>query len=131
MEAKHTPAPWIQASESLPNEYEDIYVKNADGVVRVARLSKAEGGCWQLATFLVDTKRPGYAWKMSDVVAWRAIQPTTVISNAAPDLLAALIVAEAALNHIRCTNRTVPWDDTGPAVEQARAAIAKAQGESA
>ncbi|WP_368640604.1 hypothetical protein ABRZ04_05325 [Castellaniella ginsengisoli] len=45
---------------------------------------------------------------------------------AAPDLLEALIVAEAALNRIRCTSHTVPWEDTGPAVEQARVAIAKA-----
>ncbi|MCZ4330749.1 hypothetical protein [Castellaniella denitrificans] len=48
---------------------------------------------------------------------------------AAPDLLEALIVAEAALNRIRCTSHTVPWEDTGPAVEQARAAIARARGE--
>ena len=45
---------------------------------------------------------------------------------AAPDLLEALRIAEAALNHIRCTSFTVPWEQTGPAIEQARAAIAKA-----
>lgn len=129
MEAKHTPAPWIQASESLPNEYEDVYVKNADGVVRVARLSKSEGGCWQLATFLVGTKRPGYVWKMSDVVAWRAIQPATTISTAAPDLLAAAQAAEAIFSR-------QGWAPDGPdpeavALRLLRAAIARTQGESA
>ena len=48
---------------------------------------------------------------------------------AAPDLLEALIAAEAALNKIRVCCMHTAWDATGPAVIAARAAISRATGE--
>lgn len=90
-EHKHTEGPWVKTAESLPKEYEEVYAKHEDGSIRIARLSKSEGGCWQLATFLVDTKRPGYAWPIDKVVEWRAIQPDTALSVAAPELLSLVL----------------------------------------
>lgn len=45
---------------------------------------------------------------------------------ASPDLINALILAEKALNEIRVCCHHTAWDQTGPAVIAARAAIAKA-----
>ncbi len=47
---------------------------------------------------------------------------------AAPDLFDALVIAEQALNKVRVNCRNTPWDETGPAIITARAAIAKALG---
>ncbi|AZY49613.1 hypothetical protein [Bordetella avium] len=121
MKTKHAQEAWIKTSDRLPAEYEEVHAKHKDGSVRIARLSKAEGGCWQLATFLIDTKRPGYAWNPRDVVAWRSIQPASTISDAAPELLEALRELYESLDS--CV------DLTPERMWKARAAIAKATGE--
>lgn len=52
--------------------------------------------------------------------------PNSRLIAAAPDLLEALVFAEKALNEIRVCCMHTEWERTGPAVEKARAAIAKA-----
>lgn len=67
-------AEWIPTAERMPAPYQEVYAKHKDGQYRIARLSKAEGGCWQLATFLADTAAPGYAWRLEEVIAWCPLQ---------------------------------------------------------
>lgn len=125
MEHKHTPGEWIKASALMPVEYEEVYAKHRDGSVRIARLSKSEGGCWQLATFLVGTKRPGYAWPVDQVVEWRPIQPATTVAIAAPELLEALLIAESFMAGFEDDESQEGIQDN---LRQIRAALAKATG---
>jgi hypothetical protein len=74
---------WIKTSERMPRPYAEVYALHKDGGYRLARLSKSEGGCWQLATFLIDTKRPGYAWGLEDVIAWCPIKQPPAVDGAA------------------------------------------------
>lgn len=106
---KHTPEPWVaRKAEGLPGRKLEANqawaVTTEDGDLRIAT-----GPSW-------DDEFSGESWANARLIA------------AAPELLEALRIAEEALNHIRCTSRTVPWDQTGPAVQKARAAIAKAEG---
>ena len=58
-----------------------------------------------------------------------ALNGNIALIAAAPELFAALSEAEQALNGIRCTCRCTPWDQVGPAMIRARAALAAAKGE--
>lgn len=94
---------WTKTSDRMPEYYQEVYARHRDGNVRIARLSKGDGGYWQLATFLADTKRPGSAWPLNDVEAWAAIatpQPAEPVSlhpdDAAVDAFAAEMKAKLA-----------------------------------
>lgn len=100
-QTRHTPGPW-RANKVAVNPQAGGYVV-----------------LWP------DTSKPGVHHRRLDYRGEFLAADATLMA-AAPDLLEALIAAEAAMNRIRCTSHTVPWEDTGPAVEQARAAIAKA-----
>ena len=52
-------------------------------------------------------------------------------ASAVRDLIGALKQSEKALNDIRCCCPHTAWEQTGPAVASARAALARCKGESA
>lgn len=109
-QAAHTPGPWSVCFDHPDPECRDS--------IAYIRPTSPVDGFWE-----ANEIGTVYACDGSD-----ERKANARLIAAAPDLLEALIAAEAALNRIRCTSRTVPWEDTGPAVEQARAAIAKATG---
>ena len=131
-----TKGPWVKTADSLPKEYEEVYAKHEDGSIRIARLSKSEGGCWQLATFLTGTKRPGYAWPTDKVAEWRPIEPESTASIAAPELLAAAQRVEQRISYYASlAEEDAPnieqwaYSDNSGDLAYLRAAIAKALGE--